>query len=152
EYFPASTEEARKSLSLGPLRRPRESLLRNFVIVLLKWALSEELRAQSGLPDWTMHARVLSALAASQRLHPDAVNLILKDNINVILRKVEDKHLELVIMLLLNVDDIWQHLATDVRVRLENYVSYLPELGHLDSLLNFEPLAMQARKRLGAAT
>src|SRR5262249_3151543 len=52
EYFPISAKEARESLSLGPLKHPRESLVSNFIIILFKWSLSE-------VSNWKMRARVL---------------------------------------------------------------------------------------------
>jgi hypothetical protein len=149
EYFPTSTEGARKSLSLGPLKRPRESLVKNFAVVLFKRALSDDFAKVGG---WKTHLQVLSALAATQQLHPQTFAAVLQDKINVMLQRVEDENLSRVISVLLNIEDIWHYLGPDVRNRLENYVSYLPEIRDLDRLLDFKPLAGQARKRLEAAT
>jgi hypothetical protein len=145
EYFPTSTKQARETLSLGPLRRPRESLVSNFVVVLFKWALSD-------VPDWKMSSRILSALVATQQLHPQTFGAVFRDKISLIVQKVEDGNLSKVITVLLRIEDVWQHLGPDVRNRLENYVCDLPELTDLGDLLDFQPLAKQARQRLRSVT
>jgi len=145
EYFPTSVEEAAETLSVGPLRRPRESLVSNFIIVLFKWVVGDDL-------GYKAHARIMSALEATHQLHPQIFAGVLRDKVNVIVRKVEDENLLRVLRVVFRIQEVWEHLASDVQNRLENYVSHLPDLYHLDEALDFPPLAKQARVRLRLAS
>lgn len=64
DYFPSTVHEAKVAFSSGPLRRPRESLVRNLVLVLAKTILND-------IPKWKRRARISAALQATQLLHPE---------------------------------------------------------------------------------
>ena len=145
EYFPISAEGAHASLSLGPLRRPRASLVRNFIVVLFKLALDEH-------SDYKVRLRIVSALVATRRLHPEMFTMALREKVNLIFREATDADLMRVTSVLLDVGDLWEQIAGDVRNRIENFVCSLPDLRYLNELLDFSPLAKQARERLRLAT
>lgn len=147
EYFPDDVKKATASLSSGPLKRPRETLVRNFVVVLLKQALA----ADTG---WKQRWRIYAALGAIKSLHPAMFVSAIQEKLTPLLRAVEDINLSTVILLLKMVEDCWHCLEQDVRHRIENYVVNLPEdsLDSLDFLLAFGPLNKQASVRLAKTT
>jgi hypothetical protein len=147
EYFPDDKDKARVSLASGPLRRPRESLVRNFVVVLIKKLLKEDI-------DWKHRRRVAVALNATFELHPQGHGAALSEKLSPLLRSLDDAELKRVIAFFQLTNDTWQYIESDVRQRIENFVSALPSnlLDDIDFLLSFAPLRKQALSRVAVAT
>lgn len=147
EYFPGDVRKATASLSSGPLKRPRESLVRNFIVVLLKQALAVDI-------EWKHRWRTYAALGAVRSLHPAMFEAAIQEKLTPLLRVVGDDKLGLVILLLSKVNDCWHHFEPDVSHRIENYVLNIPtdNLDSLDFLLSFQPLRKQAVSRLAKTT
>ena len=147
EYFPDNVKHATASLSSGPLKRPRASLVRNFTIVLIKRAIQEPLRGRA-------RRQVLAALGAVSALHTQEFESTLEERLSDLFRRVEDDRLAVVIPVLERIPDCWHHLAVDVQQRLENFARRLPAaaLEALEFLLEYPPLATQAAERLAVTT
>jgi hypothetical protein len=147
EYFPDDKDKARVSLASGPLRKPRESLVRNFVVVLIKKLLKEDV-------DWKRKRRVAAALNATLQLHPRGHDAACSEKLSPLLRSLEDGELKRAIDFFRLTADTWQHVGGDVRQRLENFVSSLPAalMDDIDFLLSFAPLRAQALSRVAIAT
>jgi hypothetical protein len=147
EYFPSTVKEAKLAFSSGPLRRPRESLVRNLVLVLTKTLLNDK-------PEWKRRHRLAAALQATQQLHPEPYSRVLSEKLSAMFRAMSDVALLMAIFFLKSVPDSWQFLEADVRQRLQNYVANLPgdDLDELDFLLEYPPLQVQARHRVTIAT
>jgi hypothetical protein len=147
DYFPSSPKEARVAFASGPLRRPRDSLLRNLTIVLAKTLLHEK-------PDYKRRNRIAAALAALRDMHPSPVASALADRLSSLFRPISDQDLSWATTFLEHVPDTWQFLEPDVCQRLQHYVRDLPAANFedLDFLLKFVPLQIQARARTARAT
>lgn len=147
DYFPISFEDARDFFSTGPLRRPRESLVRNFVVILLKTLLL-------GTKDYKYKRRISAALKATSYLHTEPFNATLKEKLSPLIRQVEDSELYSTFSFFQQVPDVWQFLAADVRQKLKNYVMGMPsdDLDYIDGALSFAPLKEIAEKRVKKAT
>lgn len=147
EYFPHNKDKAKVSLASGSLRKPRESLVRNFVVVLIKKLLKEDV-------DWKRKRRVAAAINATAELHPQGHGTVFNEKLSPLLRSLEDAELKRVIAFFQLIPDTWQYVESDVRQRIENFVSSLPgELFHdVDFLLSFAPLHKQALSRISVAT
>ncbi len=147
DYFPTSWKEAKLAFASGPLRRPRDSLVRSLVLVLSKTLLSDK-------PDWKRRWRISSAMQAIRDLHFAQYSKALSEKLAAMFRAVADSDLLLAIYFLKCLPDSWQFLEPDIRQRLGSYVSNLPskDLDDLDFLLEFQPLQAPARQRLRAAT
>jgi hypothetical protein len=147
DYFPSSVKAARVAFSSGPLRRPRESLVRNLVLVLCKALLNDK-------PNWKRRSRISAALQAIQELHPAYCSKALVETLSSMFRAVPDTELLATVNFLQNVSDSWQYLEADVRQRLENYVADLPsgDIDEVDFLLRYVPLQVYARRRVMVAT
>src|SRR5690606_5235133 len=64
EYFPAEKSGAKIFLASGPLRRPRESLVRNLIVVLVKGLLNDS-------SEFPLRRRYAVALDVLAELHPN---------------------------------------------------------------------------------
>ena len=146
-YFPTTEEGARVAFSSGPLKRPRESLVRNFVLVLVKAILKAN-------QDYQRRKRLAAALAAVLTMHPAVATTTLRQALPIQFRALLDDSLDSAITFLEEVKDTWQYLEADIILRLQNYVESLPAdaLESLEFLLKFEPLKDQALKRTRSAT
>jgi hypothetical protein len=147
EYFPTEGKAARVAFASGPLKRPRESLVRNFVLILCKTLLNESL-------EYKRRMRIEAALAATVDLHPAVFAATLRERLSALFRAVPDARLSSTIYFLRNVKDTWQHLEPDVVQRTQNYVRNLPSgnFEDLEFLLVYTPLQVQARQRVETAT
>jgi|SRR5580704_8193612 hypothetical protein len=147
EYFPDTSAKAVQALSSGPLKRPRDSLVRNFVIVLLKDVLTPTL-------DWKARLRAFAALSAVKKLHHRIFELTLKDRLPSFFRALPDDALHWGIWVLTRFDDYWNILPQDVRLKIEAYTSALPEehFMDIDSILTYAPLRQHAERRVQSAS
>lgn len=147
DYFPMENDDAVASLSSGPLKRPRESLVRNFVVVLLKHLFSGELERKAR---W----RYMAALHAIFELHPQAFSNTVNQSLTVLVRAVPDGALNLVTDFLTQFRECWDAIEQDAKTRVENYVRDLPanQLEDLEALLQFPAFAEQARSRIHSTT
>jgi hypothetical protein len=147
DYFPTTAKDAHIAFAYGPLKKPRESLVRNFVLVLTKSLLEES-------PDYKRKLRFRSALAAARVLHPAISAATLGKNLSQLMRAVPDSSLISAIGFVQFAEDSWQYLEEDVVQRLKNFVRSLPseDFEDLDFLLSFSPLQEQARERVKVAT
>ena len=147
DYFPSTAKAARVAFGSGPLRRPRESLVRNLVLVLCKTLLKDK-------PEWKRRSRIAAALQAARELHPTQSSKALGERLSSMFRTASDVELLATINFLKSIPDCWQYLEPDVRQRLQTYVSNIPAdyLDELNFLLGYAPLQVQARYRLKVAT
>lgn len=147
EYFPSTAKDARVAFASGPLRRPRESLVRNLVLVFAKTVLKDS-------PDYKRRMRLTAALRAISELHPLPYAAALSERLSPLFRAVPDAELSAATTFLQYVADSWQYLEADVRQRLQNYVRELPakNLEDVEFLLKYTPLQLQARHRVTIAT
>jgi hypothetical protein len=147
DYFPTTSKDARIAFASGPLKKPRESLVRNFVLVLTKSLLEES-------ADYKRRLRLKSALAAASELHPAISAATLGEKLSQLVRALPDPSLISAIYFVRDAKDSWQYLGPDVVQRLQNFVRSLPtqHFHELEFLLGFSPLQEQARKRAKIAT
>lgn len=147
DYFPTDHNKAIASLRSGPLRNPRESLTRNFIVVLLKSCLADGI-------EWKARRRYLAALLAVETIHGDSFRSTAEEKLTAILRAIPDERLHLATWLLSKEHQLWDAVEADVRNRMENYVVKLPEdrLDDAPELLRTPFLANAAVRRIGRAT
>lgn len=147
EYFPTTAKAARVAFMSGPLKRPRDSLVRNFVLVLVKSVLNDK-------TNYKRRSRLNAAIAATAELHPNIYMRTLHDRLSSLFRTIQDPSLSSATYFLRDVKDSWQYLEPDVTLRLQNFVRNLPEtdFDDVEFLLQYPPLQVQARQRVQRAT
>ena len=142
EYFPDTASRAVQALSSGPLKRPRDSLVRNFVVILLKDVLNPTL-------DWKQRRHNSAALLAVKQLHPRIFEATLEEILPALFRGLSDKDIHVGIRVLIDLEDCWNMLPIDVRLKFENFVELLPEehFDQIEEIICFTPLKIRAEKR-----
>lgn len=126
EFFPQDVKKATASLSSGPLKRPRPSLVRNFVVVLVKDLLTAG-------TDLKQVFRARAALGAVKTLHNVQFELALKEKLPALVEGLPDKQLHRASRFVCRFPECWPHLSVGTHHRLEAYVESLPAL-HIDDL------------------
>lgn len=147
EFFPTEVPQAITAFSSGPLRKPRDSLTRNFTVVLIKRLIKEDNQSKE-------RQRVVAALRAIAAIHPAQYNAALNDKLTPLLRTLEDGELLRATQFIERVPDCWQFIEENVRQRLTGFVTELPAdaLEDMGFLLVFEPLRTAAEERIQLAT
>lgn len=147
EYFPTSLDKAVVALKNSPLFKARESLIRNFTIVLLKKILNETC-------DYKEKLKISSALNAISLMHKDVFDSTLKGKLSGLFKSLEDKDIDKTFHILQNLPDSWDYLDPDVKQKIEAYVEKLPKekLEEVEFLLTHSGLSSSARKRVRIAT
>lgn len=147
EYFPTTVGRAIAAFAIGPLKRPRDSLVRNFVLVLTKELLKEK-------ENHKRRRRLKAALVAVAQLHPANFASVLSSRLSSLFRAIPDDSLSFLTYFLRDVEDTWQYLEIDVVQRIENYVLNLPSQDYddLEFFLNFAPLLEPAKQRVKRST
>jgi hypothetical protein len=145
EYFPTTTDAAIAYFRNGPLASPRETLVRNFVIILSKALLLADL-------DEKQKRRYVAALEAVRSMHREISERTLDEKLNEIMLRLEDEQFANAFRFIFAASDAWQYLRDDIRVRLENFVTEMPDEELIPGLLralDFAPLRSNAVQRLG---
>jgi len=114
DYFPTSGEEAQKVLKSGPLGKPRDSLVRNLTIVLVKRLLLEDLADKP-------HAQACAALNAVREMHPELATDVLKEKLSSVTGSVSDDRYHVAVKFLALIPDTWQFLDDGAKAKTENY-------------------------------
>jgi hypothetical protein len=63
QYFPDEINKAKIAFASGPLKRPRDSLVRNFIVILVKQFFEKE-------ENYKQYARAAASLGAIKLMHP----------------------------------------------------------------------------------
>jgi len=118
-YFPSEATAAVSHFNFGPLKRPRGSLIRNFVIVLTKTLLREQL-------DELAERRYVAALNAVYAIHREETAETLREKLSELMRGIEDAHLLRAVRFFAQIEGAWEHVEEDVCRRLALYVQTVP--------------------------
>lgn len=147
EYFPTKLTNAITSFKNSPLLQARDSLVRNFVIVLLKKLLSDS-------DDYKETLRLATALNATEQMHKDVYVATLKEKLSSLFRALDDDDLYKTFPIIERLTDSWEFLDKDVQQKLQAYVENLPgeKLEDLDFLLGHSGLSKAAKIRTRKAT
>lgn len=147
KFFPSSRQDILSAIRSSPLSKPRYSLLRNFIIVLIKNTLKEgyETRAKT---------KTYLVLEAIKELHQESYDEILGKDLSKIISKVSDDDLNCAMTLLMSLDDSWEYLEEFVKVKLNTFVQALPTkyIDYLEDFIDYEPVAVAAKESLSRAT
>ena len=147
EYFPQEADKALIAFSNSPLKKPRQSLVRNLVIVLLK-----DLLKNNG--DWKHARRLRAALLATKSLHHEWFESTLKDKASQILSTLKDEELVKIKVFFSCLSDVWQYLENGLQERCKNFVMALPNtnIEDIDFYLSYQPLQKAAAHRVRVST
>jgi hypothetical protein len=118
-FFPTDVSDAEKLFQEGPLRRPRDVLVRNFVVVLIKKYIENE-PPGSG-------PRKRAALGAVSNLHRAIVEETVKTKLSEIVANTPDDKLTRVIALIRALPECWEAIGTAGQIRVQKYIAAIPK-------------------------
>lgn len=146
DYFPVKADAALAVLAHGPLRRPRPSLVRSIVVILLKQVLKEA--------SYPARPRRVAALKAIAQLQAEHYAKTLQEKLSPLIRAIADPELPIAMTGIIAIPDAWRYLEEDVVQRLKMFVKNLPagSIEYLEDALSFAPLRPEACQRASRAT
>jgi len=147
EYFPTDIEKAIVAFESSPLKKARDSLIRNFTIILLKRLINDT-------KNYKEMRRISTALNAVGIIHREIYRTTLTEKLSSIIRVVKAENLNQVIPVIAHIEDSWSYFEADVRQKFESYVESLPKdkLDDIVIFLSIPDLKEAAQKRLRKAT
>ncbi|MFD1259236.1 hypothetical protein [Entomomonas asaccharolytica] len=147
EYFPTDIQKAVVAFEKSPLKKARNSLIRNFTIILLKKYINEA-------NDFKKIARIHTALNAIGNIHREVYSETLREKLSNIIRAMNKEQLHIAILLATTVNDCWAYFDLDIKQKLETYVENLPKdkFNKIDMILSIDDLVTAVKKRLHKAT
>lgn len=113
--FATNLQEAVASFKSDRLDRARKSVIRNLAITLIKGLLT------NNQPDGQFE-RTSRALCALRLVRREIVEEAMVTHVSNAITQLEDEHLSRVFRFLNAVDDTYEYLREDVRIRLSNYL------------------------------
>lgn len=147
EYFPTNIQKAVVAFESSPLKKARDSLIRNFTVVLLKRLINDT-------KDFKEVRRISTALNAIGIIHREIYKSTLSEKLSNIVRGLENEKIDRVIPIIAYVEDSWSHFEVDIKQKIESYVESLPKdkLDDIDIFLSISDLKNAAQKRVRKAT
>lgn len=106
--FPNTQELIIEHFKLSPLARAKKSLIRNFIICLLKTLIKDQHDSNSE----NRHALAFNAL---WQMYPSITETILKEKLNKLMLSLTDEEFEIAIKRLRKINDYGQFIQKDVR-------------------------------------
>jgi hypothetical protein len=158
-YFPKNVDELVVHLEHGPLGRPRASLVRNFVIVLLKQYFAEPPAPPQELLE-SMRVRrqnketarrIVQTLEAIVRMHRELAIGVLNEKLDGLVAQAIDARLGAFLVLAANIADAWHALSKAQRNRGGRYVRAMPVAdfeGALSAAWSIAEVQPEARARI----
>jgi hypothetical protein len=152
-FFPDKRKDMVVFLRAGPLAKPRESLLRNYLSILLK-RLLKEVDA-----DFERGSRAANALFAVAEIHPEPWKRLVPELLGSVIPTLQDDARLAKTVGFLGAKrgaELWAYVGVADRLRLMTFVENLPTefLDDIDDLLKAEtlPLYTAALSRVRHAT
>jgi hypothetical protein len=146
-YFPTTRKEAIVTLSAGPLKRARKSLVKSFCTVMIKELVMDDI-------DYRRVLRLRSALQAVMTIHREDALEIIKEQIPKIFLDISDDKLTNLAKLITYAPECMDALPYNTRLRLVGYIENMPteNFESIESLYDCVPLKIHAEKRIRSAT
>lgn len=147
EYFPLDLDKAIIAFKSSPLLNGRNSLIKNFIIILLKKVINEQLPPKA-------QTRIYTALNAIEKMHKIIYDKTLDEKLSNLLKTIDDSKLFKIFPIFKKLSDSWFFIDDSLKQKVEAYVESLPKqyLGWLEFLLSHSGLNTSAKKRLNSAT
>lgn len=136
DYFPERATEAANWFSHGPLKRPRESLVRNLVVLFIKNFLEKG-------PGLRANRRILAALQGIKLLHGALFEETIHLRFARIGQELQNNQLGRLLEIVVTFPEHWSVLTPDVQTRVVGFIRELPgaEAKIIEPLLSFPPLS-----------
>lgn len=164
DYYPKSIEEMRVHLEHGPLGRPRDSLVRNFLLLLMKNYMEEQqpVSSENGFESFRTRARrklidrrVVITLAAVFQMHREVALDALSGSADSLVGRAPPGRLGALLRLLGEVGELWMMMSPARAGQIKRYVEKMPVADVADGALraawSLKELQDAVRIRLSSA-
>jgi hypothetical protein len=148
EYFPTDFDTARTFLEKSALRRARPTLVRSFLMVLLKQALADK-------DEYKVKRSIRNALVCTLAMHPELSARVLDEGLSRLFRTLGSaEELGSGVDLLQLSPAVADALEVDQKARLQEFVRALPQvrLDELDEIAKVPYLRKAAEARANSLT
>ena len=119
EYFPTDPKQALEILKRGPLARPKENLVREFILGITSTALKGDLSNIEVL-------KRFAAIVAVSKLHREVFLKLVKSHFSKLLNKTPDAGLKLILALITRIPDIQTAMDGGLKAKLQQCVEKAP--------------------------
>lgn len=119
-YFPRNLEDAEVVLATTPLIRAKRNVVREFYMGCVASLIREK-------PSIDVFERRLSAAAACRKLHPEIVNSLIDERVQLVFDKTDDSDLPYLIILCVRAPELAKKISAGLRIRLAAYVKKMPD-------------------------
>lgn len=119
KYFPVEKSRILVALKNSPLFKARKSLVRNFIVVILKDLLKTNFSYQES-------AKLSSVLNAVEELYKEIYDSTLNESLSGIFRRIDDGDLYTTFNILNYLPSSWDFLDDDVQDKIKSVVRNLP--------------------------
>jgi hypothetical protein len=134
QFFPNTIDELVLHMKAGALGRPRASLVRNYVLVLLKDLLQKPAPAVDKVEDLWLgeyaqdrhRERVLLSLEAVLALHRAAAHELLAEKFDDLVTRCQDAELGTVVIVTHRARELWLILREAQQARIKRYTRQMP--------------------------
>lgn len=115
--FPVAGPKVLDRLKAGPLKRARQALIRNFVLILLK-------NIFQGASDYKLDNKIQKVLSATREMHPEIWDKTVRENVGVLTDRAitEDQILRVVRAFDQFQKVLWEFLTPVQQERFQNFV------------------------------
>lgn len=132
-FFPAKQADVNVFLSAGPLAKPREALLKNYLTVLIKDLI------KGPLVKYERKQRAINALFVLRDMHPEPWHRLIPSILKTIISSLKnDLQLTEAVLFIASEQgyELWQYIENAERLRLSSFVENFP----VDALDELEQL------------
>lgn len=119
DYFPLSVNQAVTNLEKSPLFRARETLIRSFLMVLVKEYFVDNASS-------TRKRKLITVLEAVSKIHREVYLKTFNEKILSYIRSLDDSNTVEILNFITTLESGWSFLDKDVEQKLKNCINNLP--------------------------
>jgi hypothetical protein len=148
-YFPTDDADIVSLVKSKLLQRPRDSLVRNLLIVMVKGVLSNDIIVERSLK-----RKYIQVTNAVKMLHPTLSDSVFTENLDRLISALDDSSLLAGLRFIVRVDDAWSYLSQPTQEKYKRYVEDLPSdnFSAIIAILQFDQFKIAAQTRISKAT
>ena len=146
-YFPRNLDDAEVVLSTTPLVRAKKNVVREFYMGCVASLIREK-------PAIDVFERRVSAAAACRKIHPEIVDALIDERMQVIFDKTEDSDLPYLMVLCVRSPELAKKISHGLKIRLAAYVKKMPDesLAAINFASEYDFLKREVAERLSTVT
>jgi hypothetical protein len=148
-YFPTDDADVLSLFKSKLLQRPRDSLVRNLLIVMMKRALSDDSIVERGLK-----RKFIQVINAVKTLHSMLTDSVFTEKLDLLISALGDSNLFAGLRFIVHANDAWIYLTQPTQEKFKRYVEHLPsdDFSAITEVLQLHQFKSVAQTRITKAT